>query len=133
MHPFDYDTGIRRVNFLNYFFKGGADKFDIMKTLKEEGITEREEELATLKHSILRNAWKSLIGATRFKDNADIKLLLKDMVKATGTDLINDKDLKGNSALGILLSSSYVSKKRVAITLSGLYSKLKEMYDWDIT
>ena len=58
---------------------------------------------------------------------------MKDMVKATGTDLINDKDLKGNSALGILLSSSYVSKKRVAITLTGLYSKLKEMYDWDIT
>lgn len=39
LHPFDYDVGILNVNFLSYFFKGGADKFDIMKTLKEEGVT----------------------------------------------------------------------------------------------
>ena len=40
LHPFDYDVGILRVNFVSYFFKGGADKFDILKTLSEEGITE---------------------------------------------------------------------------------------------
>jgi uncharacterized radical SAM superfamily protein len=86
-----------------------------------------------LKHSVLRAAWKSLIGATKFKDNEPVMKLLKDLVKATGTDLINDKDLKGHGALGILLSSSYVSTKRVAITLDGMYTKLKEMFDYDIT
>lgn len=86
-----------------------------------------------MKHAVLRNAWKSLIGATKYKDNAEVKQLLGEMVKKLDIDLVNDKDLKGNGALGILLSSDWVSKKRTPITLDKLFNELTERFDWKIT
>lgn len=55
------------------------------------------------------------------------------MVKKLDIDLVNDKDLKGNGALGILLSSDWVSKKRTPITLDKLFNELTTRFDWKIT